>query len=381
MKSASDRGHPGAEERFKLEKLLLALSQRWHPPSDAIASAFSRHAAALDRLFERARRTPELAFLDAQVYPEWPRLLDGVARQDEPPAGSRVETLWLPQRASERRHGFYFCNSLIQLMENVYHDLDLESQHDHPDNRGWINLFKHWSWSGMFRATWAISAATYGNRFQAFCERRLDLALGKVTFSRLRQAGAEEPLSEAEFRDRVRAIGPAFLNFLEREQIELFLRYARVDGGEGEGDEDGRKAEISDVVQFELVVGSAQENETILRFGFGYALLDAARQVVLFRVQDHLRAMGLGRQALSQVVPEVSTLCLDEKTFAERYSRTIESVVCRAGGSESERRGDKAAGERFGREFAGGAEPFVKLVRSVRREMQNGGGRRSRRTP
>ena len=56
-------------------------------------------------------------------------------------------------------------------MQNVYLDLNLEQDHDHPDNRGWMNLFKHWSWATMLRATYAICCSTYGARFQTFCER------------------------------------------------------------------------------------------------------------------------------------------------------------------------------------------------------------------
>ena len=45
-------------------------------------------------------------------------------------------------------------------MQSVYLDLNLEEEHDHPDNRGWMNLFKHWSWATMLRATYAICCST-----------------------------------------------------------------------------------------------------------------------------------------------------------------------------------------------------------------------------
>jgi len=34
-----------------------------------------------------------------------------------------------------------------------------------------MNLFRHWTWSGMFRVTWAICASLYDGRFQGFCRR------------------------------------------------------------------------------------------------------------------------------------------------------------------------------------------------------------------
>ena len=187
-----------------LEEFLLSLRQRWHSPRSAIEQHFTRHAAALDHLFERQRQTSRLAFLDAQFYPEWPRLLDGVEPTHEAPVGQHGDTLWLPNDVEERRHGFYFCNSLIQLMENVYVDLRLDFEYDHPDNRGWMNLFRHWQWSGMFRATWAISGATYGHRFQAFCERRLGLETEAVRVNWLK-VETPLPLSRERLQPSARA--------------------------------------------------------------------------------------------------------------------------------------------------------------------------------
>src|SRR5690606_40766983 len=70
---------------------------------------------------------------------------------------------------------FYFCQELIRLMEAIYHDRDLEHAWDHPDNRGWLNAFRHWSWAPMFRIAWIIGAPMIGARFVAFCQQRLDL--------------------------------------------------------------------------------------------------------------------------------------------------------------------------------------------------------------
>jgi len=39
-------------------------------------------------------------------------------------------------------------HAMVQLMETVYRDLDLEEEHDHPDNRSWMNLFRHWPGRG-----------------------------------------------------------------------------------------------------------------------------------------------------------------------------------------------------------------------------------------
>ena len=85
---------------------------------------------------------------------------------------------WLPPSAEERRAGFYVCNEMLQLMEDVFLDFDLDQYHDHIDNRGWMNLFQHWAWSGMLCATWAMTGSMFDPRFQRFCRSHLDLRPG-----------------------------------------------------------------------------------------------------------------------------------------------------------------------------------------------------------
>ena len=168
--TASD--HVGASfERW--ETLFQDVRERWYAPSTVAEGSFSRHAQTLSQLFARLGNTPDLQFLDAEIYPEWTEFED-----------QSWDTKALPDGAEKLRAGFYCCNSLLQLMESVYLDLRLDDEHTHPDNRGWINLFRQWAKSPMVRATWAISAATYGARFQTFSARRLSLKHGTVTIRR-----------------------------------------------------------------------------------------------------------------------------------------------------------------------------------------------------
>ena len=155
------------------EKLLIALRQRWIAPLPGVADRFALHSKALTRLFGKLRDTPALAVLDAQFYPAWTDLVADPASGGgtAPPLGRRTR---MPAPA-DFRACFYFCQELIRLMEGVYHDLDLEHAWDHPDNRGWLNAFRHWSWSPMFRIAWIVGAPTFGARFVAFCQHRLEL--------------------------------------------------------------------------------------------------------------------------------------------------------------------------------------------------------------
>jgi hypothetical protein len=169
-----------------LELFFHMLSEQWYPPSDASRAAFSRHGIELEKIYDRMRMDANLGFLDSQIYPEWVKLSNRVK-----PAPNQTRHTMFPASNDELRAGFYLCNTLIQLMENVYTDLRLEKEHIHPDNRGWMNLFRHWSWSGMFRVTWAVCVATYGARFQQFCRRQLGLESGELTLATSVKVGSE----------------------------------------------------------------------------------------------------------------------------------------------------------------------------------------------
>lgn len=158
------------------ESFLLELKHQWVPPLAGVRGNFAIHGKSMSQLFEKMRTTPELAILDAQIYPAWtdlvpPATADARLAPLERPLARRTR---LPS-SRDFRVCFYFCQELLQLMEAVYHDLDLENSREHPDNRGWMNMFRHWSWSPMFRIAWGASSPTYGTRFVTFCETRLGL--------------------------------------------------------------------------------------------------------------------------------------------------------------------------------------------------------------
>jgi hypothetical protein len=270
--------------------MFVALKQKWYPPSTAVKSGFSRHADQLKLLQAVQRNDPELRFLDAQFYPEWNRLMEG-KRAVYPPR------LSMPAKASELRSAFYFCSNLLGLMESVYIDLDLEDDFDHPDNRGWVNLFKHWSWSTMFRATYAVCCATYGARFQTFCRSRLQLTPGNVRFARTPQPDSAPGLCS------------------DAEAFETYLRHAQHDTYDLNFEEvriirevAAHYAGLDELILLRLCVPDPSQGGATaadaLEFTFGFALTNHKREFVGLRVQDHLRGMGLARQALQALVAD-----------------------------------------------------------------------------
>jgi hypothetical protein len=161
--------------KITTEDLFVELAETWHPPSSAPPDAFTRHTQTTVRIYDELRKNEHLSFLSAQIYPEWWVMKDS----KNPPDTLRPLYEQMPGD-EERKAGFYLCNSVLQLFEDAYVDLNLEDEYDHPDNRGWMNLFKHWSWAPMFRVTWTICASNYGARFQTFCERHVGLKIGRV---------------------------------------------------------------------------------------------------------------------------------------------------------------------------------------------------------
>ena len=269
------------EEQFNL------LKEFWHPHSKAIETQFTRHSAELNKIALEIKNDPDLAFMDAHMYPEWIDLIpksdvsvtDSSSDKDSDPKPDKPAeyNLWLPTDPQQIRKGFYLCNLMMQLMENVYTDLNLKSDYNHPDNRGWMNLFRHWSWSGMFRVAWTISACTYGARFQKFCETHLDLDLGDLII---------------EDYDNVGYAIDNELNPFEQKIVENF-RHANT-------------YRFKRIFLLKLKVTDPTDSDNYKTFHFGFALVNAENKIIFFRIQDHLRKMGLGRMALTELVESYS---------------------------------------------------------------------------
>lgn len=230
------------------EAFFRELRQQWSPSNPLVERHFTRHSAHLMSLMEQLRTDADLQFLCGQITPEWEALMRDAQAE---PRGQG----WLPRRYAERRAGFFFCNSLIQLMENVYLDLVMECNYAHPDNRGWMNLFHHWAWSSMFRVAWAISAPCYGARFQSFCEGLFELN---------KENRAWIDCIEIK-RDA--------MNFIEREH------YSVVESGDK-------------LYQLEMCVRNPDGIDTF-SFPFGFAVVDGSKALVYYRIRNHLRKMGL----------------------------------------------------------------------------------------
>jgi hypothetical protein len=136
--------------------LFEELRDIWYPPNKAIQKNFTRHSQALDALVHEMRSDDDLMQLDSVLIPVEEGVTVEISETDKPKI-------------------FLFLSSVIQLMENIYIDLDLESNADHPHNAGWIHIFQAWAQSEIFRQAWNRYGWSYGRNFQRFCARRFGL--------------------------------------------------------------------------------------------------------------------------------------------------------------------------------------------------------------
>jgi hypothetical protein len=298
------RVHGGAPvspvEMFRL------LRQRWTPAAPAPDDGIGKYSRAVNAIWDAVRTNGDLAFLDAQVFPEWASLMatgrHEAAAGVDPITPSTGVNYWLPGEERQRRAGFYVCNQMLQLMEDVYIEFRLGDHHDHIDNRGWMNLFRHWSWSGMLCATWAVTAATYDPRFQRFCAEQLDLRPGRVRVPG-RHVGRRLPdhatwsqwpaERRAEERQAWQA-SPLGLNFWEAELVAAFLDQVATD------------TPLTLHPIRVMVESPRRDDGHPFAFTAGYFILahvtDDDATLVHVRVQNHLRKMGVAGTALRELM-------------------------------------------------------------------------------
>lgn len=146
---------PAPQKPADVAATFSQLEQNWAPPATAAEGAFTKHASAYSALIGRLSENDKLRFLDSEILPGFP------------PAD-------LPEPLSpEIRQAKLLITDFIQLMEDVYLDLNLDddSQFGHPNNAGWITLFRRWKTGPTFNEVWNAVGNTYGSAFQRFYQR------------------------------------------------------------------------------------------------------------------------------------------------------------------------------------------------------------------
>ena len=131
------------------ELLKLWKEQLFVDPSASVVSTQCRdrrciykgHTRTTVAIYDELRENKNLEFLSQHIYPEWRVFLNksGLLTSQTPKfAFDTNKTIreQLPKSEDELRAGFYICNSVFQLFEDAYVDLNLEAEHDYPDDLG-----------------------------------------------------------------------------------------------------------------------------------------------------------------------------------------------------------------------------------------------------
>ncbi len=346
----------GAEREHPMERIFLELRKQWYPRSAETGARPADHDRQLETLLETLRTDSRLEFMDSQLYPNLQRVADLYGAADGPAGGGPPPETWrFPKDASELRAGFYFCKELIQLMQQVFHDRHLDTEYAAPSNRGWMNLFRRWALSPMFRFTWAMTAGTYSARLQSFCEYHLSLDSGEPTYGRpihlIAAVGGSAEHPEVGIRSaqgRATRDQPAArwgaqaeaagLYLYERWLINEFITaYVYSDRLAGT-----RRTFDFDVYPLKLIVdnvrGADADAETRLNAGLVIVGPDPEaphddKAALYFRTRPSMRNMDLARRAfikMGEILPHSRKICLINKLPDLRYPGFESSLQRRA---------------------------------------------------
>ena len=148
------------DPKLDMDETFERLAARWEVPPQAPEGVFTKQAEAYSRLMDRVAKDDILAKLSSQMGQGFP-----------------AET------PEEKRKQFYFWLDLIQLMEDIFVDLNLADKNmwDHPRYAGWKRLFTYWAGQKGLQEVWDDRGQTentkakgqrqnYGKAFRYFLD-------------------------------------------------------------------------------------------------------------------------------------------------------------------------------------------------------------------
>jgi hypothetical protein len=90
--------------------------------------------------------------------------------------GTDTPTTPAQAKPGEIGKALHFLTQMIQLMEDVWFGVSLDTHWTDPNNVGWINTFQRWAYTPSFRLWWPILKPMYGRKFRRFMEEHLSLS-------------------------------------------------------------------------------------------------------------------------------------------------------------------------------------------------------------
>ncbi|MGD0200736.1 MAG: hypothetical protein ABSD27_08310, partial [Bryobacteraceae bacterium] len=139
----------------RLLDLFQDLYRKWHPvPGEEKTGNYTER---YNSLMKRLAEDKDLEFIGCQFFRKPHKVLK-------------------PTDPDVDRKAFYFCLDAIQLMEDVYFDLDFYSKEIRfsPGYAGWMSTFGDWAASHEVQQTWEIAKRGYSKLFQEFFDGLID---------------------------------------------------------------------------------------------------------------------------------------------------------------------------------------------------------------
>jgi hypothetical protein len=141
--------HIGPDLQHRLEDVFGRLERQWQLPPLTPEGAFAHHAEAYTKILDELTLSPDLKNLDSVIVGELP-------------SGG--------QSPAEQRHTFFLYLKLLQLIEDVFLDMDFSNAYkwNHPGTAGWKRLITYWAKQPGITEVWAVQKDNYGQPFRDF---------------------------------------------------------------------------------------------------------------------------------------------------------------------------------------------------------------------
>jgi hypothetical protein len=123
------------------------LTSQWLLPPKVPDGVFTRHGQAYADMLKTLSDCPDLTSMDSDIVgamPEW------------------------AEKSPANRHKFFFYMQLLQLMEDVFVDLDFASAQkwNHPATAGWRRVITYWAEREEIKSVWEKQKNTFGQPFR-----------------------------------------------------------------------------------------------------------------------------------------------------------------------------------------------------------------------
>jgi hypothetical protein len=140
-----DHIKPGNQD---LQETFTRLKSQWLMPPEVPSGVFTRHGEAYQTMLKTLSTSTNLKALDTAVIGKMP--------------------VWA-QSSEDGRCRFFFYLQLLQLIEDVFVDLDFGNAYkwNHPATAGWKRVISYWACRQEIKEIWELQKENYGQPFNA----------------------------------------------------------------------------------------------------------------------------------------------------------------------------------------------------------------------